>query len=305
MSVESCRRNIESVNRELGQLHQKLADERKREADKTARIGQVDRGITKNTSASSLRSKMNEIQRLNKDIEQSKKKQADLSKRIAAKEKKKHEHERDLLKEQGKEQQALQKDQERRMAQFEANLRRSMTAATSPSLPLAPSPTAKEHDVFISHASEDKESFVRALAEGLRARGVNVWYDEFELRVGDSLRRSIDRGLANSRFGIVVLSSAFFAKNWPQYELDGLVTKEMSGNGKVILPIWHKVSKDEVAGYSPTLADKVALNTGIQSLDEIIEELVGAIHPTDSPQAEDGDAIVSTIPPIQEQEQMP
>lgn len=302
MSVESCRRNIESANRELGQLHQKLADERKREADKTARIGQVERSITKNTSLSSLQSKGREIERLNKDIEQSKKKQADLSRQIAAKEKKKHDHERDLLKEQGKEQQAHQKEQERRMAQFEANLRRSMTAATSPSLPLAPSPTAKEHDVFVSHASEDKESFVRALAEGLRACGVIVWYDEFELKVGDSLRRSIDRGLANSRFGIVVLSSAFFAKNWPQYELDGLVTKEMSGNGKVILPIWHKVSKDEVAGYSPTLADKVALNTGVQSLDEIIEELVGVIRPAGNLQTED-EQVASSIEATHEEEQ--
>jgi hypothetical protein len=302
MSVESCRRQIESTNRELGQLHQKLADERKREADKTARIGQVERSITRSTSASSVQGKAREIQRLNKDIEQSKKKQADLTKQIAAKEKKKHQHERDLLKEQGKQQQAHQKDQDRRMAQFEANLHRSMTKATSPSLPRAHSSTAKEHDVFISHASEDKESFVRALAEGLCARGVNVWYDEFELRVGDSLRRSIDRGLANSRFGIVVLSSAFFAKNWPQYELDGLVTKETSSGGKVILPVWHKVSKDEVASYSPTLADKVALNTGIQSLDEIIEELVGVIRPAGSPQTEDGDANVSTVPPFQEQE---
>ncbi|TAK64593.1 MAG: toll/interleukin-1 receptor domain-containing protein [Dehalococcoidia bacterium] len=300
MSVDTCRRQIESANRELGQLHQKLAAERRREADKVARIGQIERGITKSTSVSSLQSKAREIERLNKDIEQSKKKQADLSEQIAAKEKKKHDHERDLHKEQGKEQQALQKDQERRMAQFEANLRRSLTEASSQMPPTAMTQTHKEHDVFISHASEDKESFVRALAEGLRARGVNVWYDEFELKVGDSLRRSIDRGLVKSRFGIVVFSSAFFAKNWPQYELDGLVTKETSSGGKVILPIWHKVSKDEVAGYSPTLADKVALNTGIQSLDEIIEELVAVICPTANSKTADDFDIVSTVPSTQE-----
>ena len=73
-----------------------------------------------------------------------------------------------------------------------------------------------------------------------------------QLKVGDSLRRSIDRGLANSKYGVVVLSSAFFAKNWPQYELDGMVAREMNGV-KVVLPIWHKVSKDEVLSYSPTL----------------------------------------------------
>ena len=113
----------------------------------------------------------------------------------------------------------------------------------------------------------------------LTEAGVDVWFDETVLTVGDSLRRSIDKGLASSRFGIVVLSTSFFTKNWPQYELDGLVTRETSSGEKVILPIWHKVSKDEVASYSPTLADKVALNTGILSLNDIVRQLVEVIQP--------------------------
>ena len=129
-----------------------------------------------------------------------------------------------------------------------------------------------EYDFFISHASEDKEDFVRPLADKLNKLGLKIWYDDFQLKVGDSLRRSIDNGLKNSKFGIVVLSSAFFSKNWPQYELDGLVAKEMRGM-KVILPIWHKVSKDEVMSYSPTLGDKVALNSSMMSIDEIADEL--------------------------------
>lgn len=116
---------------------------------------------------------------------------------------------------------------------------------------------------------------VRLLVTRLRERGFEIWYDEFELKVGDSLRRSIDRGLAASRFGIVVLSPSFFAKNWPQYELDGLVAKEMS-SGKVILPLWHRVTKDDVLGYSPSLADKVALNTATHSIAEIADKLDSA-----------------------------
>jgi TIR domain-containing protein len=65
---------------------------------------------------------------------------------------------------------------------------------------------------------------------------VNVWYDEFELRIGDSLRRKIDQGLSRSRFGLVVVSHAFFAKNWPQYELDGLVALEMAGRQRILSP---------------------------------------------------------------------
>jgi hypothetical protein len=104
-----------------------------------------------------------------------------------------------------------------------------------------------------------------------------IWYDEFELRVGDSLRKSIDKGLLNSRFGIVVLSPAFFAKNWPQYELNSLVAREMDGE-KVILPIWHGVDRDEVLEYSPALADKFALSTGRASIKKIAEALANTFE---------------------------
>ncbi|MBA7509581.1 hypothetical protein ES705_01539 [subsurface metagenome] len=87
----------------------------------------------------------------------------------------------------------------------------------------------REYDVFISHASEDKDEIVRPLAVKLQSMGLKVWYDEFELKIGDSLRRKIDKGLANSRFGIVVLSTAFISKGWTNYELDGIVTKAISG----------------------------------------------------------------------------
>ena len=75
-----------------------------------------------------------------------------------------------------------------------------------------------KYDAFVSHASEDKDEFVKPLVEALQDAGYKVWYDEFTLKVGDSLRRSIDNGLTNSRYGIVVFSNAFFAKNWTQYE---------------------------------------------------------------------------------------
>jgi hypothetical protein len=100
--------------------------------------------------------------------------------------------------------------------------------------------SSKTWDVFISHASEDKEAFVRPLARGLAERGVTVWFDEFTLAIGDSLRRSIDQGLARSRFGVVVISKNFLHKEWPQKELDGLVAREINGI-KVILPVWHQI----------------------------------------------------------------
>lgn len=97
------------------------------------------------------------------------------------------------------------------------------------------------------------------------------------MKVGDSLRRNIDAGLASSRFGVVVFSEHFFRKEWPNRELDGLVTREVQGETR-ILPIWHKVSKDDVARYSPTLADKVALNTSLKAIEEIADELMNMIR---------------------------
>jgi hypothetical protein len=116
------------------------------------------------------------------------------------------------------------------------------------------------YDAFISHATEDKDNLVRPLAHALTNLGSRIWYDEFELKVGDSLRQSIDKGLVNSRYGIVVLSPSFFAKNWPQYELNGLTAREIAGR-KVILPVWHNITKDDLLAYSPPLADKVAVVT--------------------------------------------
>ena len=133
-----------------------------------------------------------------------------------------------------------------------------------------------EWDVFISHASEDKDDFVRHLADRLRASGLRVWFDEFTLTVGDSLRRSIDRGLANSRFGIVVISPNFLQKDWPQRELDGLVAREIN-NVKVILPVWHNIGADEIRRYSPTLADRLAVSSS-KGLDHVTRQLLQAIQ---------------------------
>lgn len=133
------------------------------------------------------------------------------------------------------------------------------------------------YDVFISHASEDKDSVVRPLAQALVAQGLKVWYDEFELKIGDSLRRKIDRGLAMSRFGIVVLSQAFIRKGWTNYELDGIISKANTGE-QVLLPIWHGITKQEVLDYSPSLADKVARNTASYTVEEIAEEIAELIN---------------------------
>lgn len=158
---------------------------------------------------------------------------------------------------------------------------RALPLASVPSLVQRDEPpglntVVRAHDVFISHASEDKDAVVRPLAAALIAEGLDVWYDEFELRIGDSLRRKIDQGLANSRVGLVVLSHSFIAKGWTNYELDGIVTRSVSGE-QVLLPIWHNISKHEVIAYSPSLADKVARSTATHTVEEIAKEIAELI----------------------------
>lgn len=135
----------------------------------------------------------------------------------------------------------------------------------------------REHDVFISHASEDKNEIVRPLAIALRNAGLSVWYDEFELKIGDSLRQKIDKGLAKSKFGIVVLSRSFIKKGWTNYELDGIITRVVSGE-QVLLPIWHNITKQEVVDFSPSIADKLARNTANFTVEEIAEEIADLIN---------------------------
>jgi TIR domain-containing protein len=129
-------------------------------------------------------------------------------------------------------------------------------------------------DFFISHASEDKQAIARPLADALLAMGIRVWYDDFSLAVGDSLRDSIDRGLTHSKFGIVILSRHFFAKHWPQKELNGLANLEVDGR-RVILPVWHKIGAQEMRSYSPMLADRIAVTTD-NPLEHVVEKLLRA-----------------------------
>ncbi len=135
-----------------------------------------------------------------------------------------------------------------------------------------------EYDLFISHATEDKSVLARELSTVLAQLGVRVWFDEECLQIGDSLSRTIDRGLACSRFGLIIISRHFLRKPWPEYELRGLLAKEAGGE-KVILPVWLDVSRDEVLEYSPPLADKVALQYPRLSIHQIGIRILRVVRP--------------------------
>jgi dTDP-4-dehydrorhamnose 3,5-epimerase len=109
-----------------------------------------------------------------------------------------------------------------------------------------------------------------------------VWYDEFSLQLGDSLTSAIDRGLAEARYGLVILSPAFFRKRWPQRELEGLETRELADTDrKIILPIWHELDRAHVARFSVPLANRVA-GKSASGLSTIIAEIDYVLRTTGS-----------------------
>ena len=285
MSKATLMNNIARTKKVIADITKKISQESKKENDASKRALQIEKSITKNTSASLLNSKLSEINRKQNEIAKIQEKKAVLQKKEADVTAKLYKYQANLQKEEEKERKKLdaaEKKLQNEKMQFQRNLRREIESTKQASTKIQSSIQEQrlkeaKYDLFISHASDDKKDLVRPLVKELEALGVKVWYDEFTLKVGDSLRKRIDHGLANSKYGTVVLSSSFFAKNWPQYELDGMVAKEMNGH-KMILPIWHKVSKDEVLRFSPTLADKVALNSSINSIKEIAAKLAEVVN---------------------------
>lgn len=130
----------------------------------------------------------------------------------------------------------------------------------------------QKYDYFISHASEDKNAVAEPLAKALERSGAKVWLDKYELSIGDSLRESIDNGLRSAKQGIVILSPIYFEKFWTTKELNGLFAKASKGH-KVILPIRHNITAEEVAERSALLADLFSLSTDKYTIEEIAQAI--------------------------------
>ncbi len=284
MSIDSRQREVARYKKEIADLQKKDSDEAKKEVSKARDAERTSRSLNSTGSESLARSYQNKLIRLSDDMSKISSRRADIAKKIAQKITTLHRSEQALSKEHESERKkitALEKRREQEQLshqrQITNELKRQKELINPKEHNSNKSQISGQHDVFICHASQDKDSLVRPLAKELTDMGFDVWYDEGTLKVGDSLREKIDQGLSSSRYGVVVLSESFFANNWPKYELNGLVAREVHC-GKFILPIWHKVSKDEVLNFSPTLADKVALNTSIYSVSDIAKELAVVLY---------------------------
>ena len=280
MSLEQYQRDVNQLDKEIVSLEKKIADKNKKAADAERKASNI--RISKNASSSMVRSKQNQKQRYLDEACKAKSESAKLMSQLNQKRKKRNDKAIKLQKEEAKEHKkreafetGLTQSYERQIESLKQQLSQSLS---SQSKELSSQNSLPEYDVFISHAWEDKEDFVDEFVSELRRRNIKVWYDTSEIIWGDSMRKRIDDGLRRSRFGVVILSPNYIAerKYWTKAELDGLFQLESIG-GKMILPIWHNLTKSQVLEYSPIIASRLAISTAMMTASDIAEELVGLL----------------------------
>lgn len=278
MSVEQYQREVNSLDKDLADLEKKKASADSKYAELQSKITSASAAIKRTRSASTVKSKLHQIEGWSKESDKKAKESADLGKKIADKRKKR----KDSYIKLQKAQQEADKKQDKQIKNMQISYENRIQELTNQlSMKTVISEvgntyvdTNEEYDVFVSHAWEDKESFVDEFVAELEKMGIKVWYDKQRIKWGDSMRARIDDGLKKSKFGIAVISPDYIAegKYWTKAELDGLFQLE-SVNGKMLLPIWHNITKQQVMNYSPIIASKLAMTTATMTAEEIAREM--------------------------------
>jgi hypothetical protein len=282
MSVDMYQRSVNTLDKEIASLEQKKAGIDKDYANLQQKISSTNRSINAHTAPSSAASKYSQISNLTDQSSKKSIESAKLAQQIADKRKRRNDEyvklqkaQTDENKKNADQQRQMQKNYETRISEITYQLSNQVRLSTRDMVVTSRNETtSEEYDVFVSHAWEDKESFVDEFVKSMEELGIKVWYDKAKMKWGDSMRANIDDGLRKSKFGIAVLSPDYIAdgKYWTKTELDGLFQKE-SINGKTLLPIWHNLTKKQVQEYSPMLAGKLAMTTATMTPQEIAMEM--------------------------------
>ena len=301
MSLSTDRSALARLSKEISDLRVREASEIKKEADATKRMNSAQSSASRSSSASiasmhlgtanrersnieaaqdrraryasDIARKAQDLSRLQERIAQAE--EAERKATIAADTKRRRDDER-ARRELTAANEQLRRDYEERVTNLEAQLAAQIEDQASRTAPFHVTPPEGErepYDFFISHAWADKSEFVDAFVAKAEAAGMRVWYDQTALQWGDSIRQKIDEGLRNAYFGVVVLSPNFFERPWTNYELDGILQRDLSGKGR-LLPIWHRLTQDDVERHAPSLAGRLALSTASSTSDAIVQELL-------------------------------
>lgn len=282
MTLSSIQSKIVQYQKELNILEQRLSKEQLKESGKLKDEARIRSSITKNTTTAIAATKNRQMENLRKEANNSKAEQARLTSAISkkrgdianAENEYRKEDARLRVRQQAEYQSALDQQStliDSQRAQINKLIRRS------PSRQEVVRMDEKEYDFFISHASEDKAEIATPLYQALEARGAHVWYDDFEVHVGDSLRRSIDRGVAGSKYGILILSPNYIKKYWTEKEFNAFFAKGSARQENIMLPIWHKITQNEVLKYSAMMADIKAFNSAILTIEEMADGFISLL----------------------------
>lgn len=273
MSLNSLQQKEKSLSADIARLDKELAKEHKNVSTVEKKIASSRASISRSKSAATIRSKQRIIEAELKKSIRAQSKIADLTNKIAKKRKELGENQLKLSKERAKENAKFQNDLKQSYDQQLEEIRQIQADEIKnvhSEILNDPSLKDKEYDIFISYASEDTD-YVDNLERAFVDAGFSIWRDKTSLGWGQSIRQSIDAGVVKSKFGLVVISSYYIKKYWTGYELDGILNKESSTGRQMILPLWHNITKEEIDAKSPSLSSRLALNTQINSLDEIVD----------------------------------
>lgn len=134
---------------------------------------------------------------------------------------------------------------------------------------MVPTNIKKKYDVFISHANADKLTYVDELNDSLSKLKINIFYDKDALDWGDDWKGQILAGVEQSEFAIIVISKNFFHREWTERELNELLNRQNKSGERIILPILHQITFEQLQEKYPAIASIQALKSADYSCDEI------------------------------------
>lgn len=132
-------------------------------------------------------------------------------------------------------------------------------------------------DVFLCHAWDDRKGAAQELHDLLESKGVSVWFSEKDVLLGSSLLREIDKGLAKSRVGIVLVTPSFLTR----VKGEGVADKELSAllARDLLVPIVHNTTFEKFRDVSPLLGSRSGLSTMEESIADIANKLAELVAP--------------------------
>lgn len=128
---------------------------------------------------------------------------------------------------------------------------------------------AKEYDVFLSHAANDKISYVNELYDVIRTLGITVFYDSTAITWGDKWKEKIIEGLHSSEFAIIVLSEQFFDREWTERELHELLEQQNENKQKLVLPLLYGITIEQLTKKYPQLGEIQCISAMTYSKEKI------------------------------------